>query len=153
MRTAHAALTAGALTLTLAACGGGDGDESSAAASSPARPTSSAPTTTSAVPTSTTAASQPVTGDDVLDDFIAKASVTAGPQAWGHTTSAQLLGPALLIFTDWTPETVDEGLANQICGAAYQWRLDSGPYGPAAQIKTIALYEAEELGGKQVMLC
>jgi hypothetical protein len=89
----------------------------------------------------------------VLDDFIASASVDAGPEAWGHTTSAKLLGPALLIFTDWTPDTVDQDMANQICGAAYQWRLDSGPYGSGANVRTIALYETEDLGGKQVFRC
>jgi hypothetical protein len=55
----------------------------------------------------------------VLDDFIASFG-RGGSEAWGPTTSAQLMGPAILISTDWTPATVDEDLANQICGAAYQ---------------------------------
>ncbi|GAB3195000.1 hypothetical protein GCM10027261_14230 [Geodermatophilus arenarius] len=91
----------------------------------------------------------------MLDDFIAQASVTAGPEAWGHTTSVQLLagGTAMLIFTDWTPATVDRDLANAICGAAYQWRLDAGAYSPAANVSTIGLYSPEEVGGEQVFSC
>lgn len=154
MRAIKAVLTAGVLTLGLAACGGG-GDDAGAASSS-ARSTSSAPTTSSAPATTSSAAStspgQAGSAGSVLDDFIAKAPAYAGPEAWGHTTSARLIGPALLI-TDWTPATVDEGLANKLCGAAYQWRQESGPYGPAANIRAIALYEAEEQGGKQVFDC
>ncbi len=81
--------------------------------------------------------------------------MTTGPEAWGHTTSVQLLatGTVMLIFTDWTPATVNRDLANVICGAAYQWRLDAGASSAAANVRTIGLYSSEEAGGEQVFLC